>query len=166
MIDGIKKNVHFVVIGKINITKDKLSDILSVAIGKMPDMESPNAKEIEVPKHADKASEYPVIKCSGIAAIVVADYIQKNAAGMGVSIEDGGVKVHNIGWETKHQQLKNAQRIGDYVHQKYEKLGAELPGLLAYFAISNEFAGADVLSKILKGKPKANELRDMIKKSL
>jgi hypothetical protein len=164
--ESIKKGVTIAAVGKINLDKDKLGEILKVVGSKFPDIEVP--KEIETPpKHEGHVQvHYPLVKASGFAAACVADYIRSNSAGMGVQVVNSGVVVYNQSWETKHKQLREDRRIKDYVLKKYERLGAEFPALFAYFATTQGYADGETVAKIIKSKPKPAELVALIKAAL
>lgn len=165
--ESIKKNIYIVAIGKINIDKTKLEDLLDTVLKKMPDQNIPLAKEIETPEKrtSAKIDLYPLIKCSGLAAVAVADYIRSSSNGMAVEVTSQGVIVFNHSWETKHKQLKDSNRIVDYVEKKYDRLEEEFPAVYAYFSLTQNYIDSDTLKKILKNLKPA-KLIELIKKTL
>ena len=168
--DGIKKEVFITAVGKINTTTDKLKDIIEVIHGKLPDIELPSAKEcISPPKYdSNHKDEYPIIKCKGIESAIVADYIRNNSGGMSVGIDEDGITIFNKHWETKHNQLKEARRIKDYIERKYGKLEDrdELSPLFAYFSMANGYCNAHVASQIISSKLTTSKLVELLKKAL
>jgi hypothetical protein len=165
---GIKKSVYFAAVGKITMNPKKLAEIIKAIEKKLPDLEFPSAKEIANPEKRpkDTGESYPSVKCSGIAAVAVADYIRSNSLGMAVEVTGNEVIVYNMSWESKHKQLKDSSKISDYVDKKYSKLGDAFPTLFAYYALTQEMADGQTISRIIKSKPKMSELSALIKKAL
>lgn len=165
--EGIKKHITIAAVGKINTDKEKLNEILKVVQNKMPDVEIPKDTEAP-PKHESKDSEdsYPLVKCSGLAAACIADYIRSNSAGMGVQVVESGVIVYNTSWETKKKQIREDRRIKDYVQKKYDKLGAEFSTIFAYFILTQNYADSETVAKVIKNKPKPADLVALIKAAL
>ena len=167
MISAIKKNVKFVVCGKIKVDAAKLKELLAQVEKKMPDMDTPAAKEMEKPPaHPDHKCEYPHIKVSGIALVAIADYIRSKSGGMGIEIIDDGITVYNHSWKTKQSALSKSDRIKDYVRQKYEKLGDDFPCVFAYMAITQGYADCHTVTQIIKKMPKASGMVELIKKHI
>ena len=171
--EGIKKSVHITVVGKINTELAKLQEIVGAVHNKMSSVDIPSAKEIEAPgKRVSDSDEltkpFPIVKCSGLDAAVVADYIRNNSNGMSVGIANTGVVVYNHGWEAKHKQLKDKKRISDYVHKKYAGLEdkEEFSCAFAYFAISQGFIDSDVAAKIISSKLKTTRFIEILQKTL
>lgn len=169
MVKAIKKSVKFVAVGKINTDRSKLSDIVSKAAGKMPKIDIPAAKDISKPvKRAPFKTEYPTIKVSGIAAVAVADYVRGQSGGMGVDVYTDMIVVSNDSWNSKKKALKSADRVKKYVQQKYEKLAKNkiFHCMLAYLAITQDFADCCTVAKIIKSKPSPASMIEDIKKAL
>jgi hypothetical protein len=164
---AIKKHVKFVAVGKIKVDGAKLKDILSKVVGKQPKLDLAPAKLVsKPPKREEYKQEYPVVKTSGIAAIVSADYIRSKSVGMNVCVWDSGVVVYNHSWESKHKALKKADRIKDYVRQKYEKLGENFACVLAYLAITQKWADCCTVHQLVKSNPKPGAMVELLKKAL
>ena len=168
--DGIKKEISIVAVGKINTDAAKLKDIIKVLVTKLPTIELPSAKETETPgKKADEEKEtYPIVKCDGLSAAIIADYIRNNSNGMSVGIIDEGVVIYNKSWESKHKQLKDSKRIKDYINKKYAKLEdkEELSAIFAYFSLSEGFINSNIAEKIIASKLKTDKLIELLKKAL
>jgi hypothetical protein len=167
--DGIKKGIHITAVGKINTDKSKLSDILDVIVSKIPELELPSAKEISSPQKRQKDTEtYSVVKCSGLTAVAVADYLRNTSNGMAVELVDSGVIVYNMSAESKIKQLNDKKRIEDFVYRKYDKLEEkdELSAIFAYFALSQGYANANTAGSIALSKLKPEKLIELIKKAL
>lgn len=164
---GIKKNVHFVVVGKIKLDQPKLKDMLNKVQGKLagqvvfPAKDTSSPAATNVPTHA-----YPTVKSDGLGAAVVADYIRNRSNGMPVDINCGTVVVYDHSWESKSRALKAPAKIKDFVKKKYEKLGAEFPCVMAYFLITQGMSDCSALNKLLKSKPSGSSMADLIKKAL
>lgn len=165
MSNEIKKGVKIAVVGKIKVDNNKLKDILTKAEKKLPSP-STEKKTSPVPKYTDIPCEYPFVKASGVSAVAVADYILSKSGGMSVDVFDDKVVVYNQSWKTKHNALKKADRIEDYVRQKYEKLNEEFHNVFAYLAITRNLADCCTISKILKTKPNPSSMSELLKKSL
>jgi hypothetical protein len=167
MATAIKKGIHVAVVGKINIDAKKLNELTAKAYVKLPDQVLPSAKEMSKPEKRETFKRvYPTIKASGIAAVVVADYVQSRAGGMSVAVDNDEVVVYNMSWKTKHAALKSADRINDYVDKKYKKLGDDFPCILAYLSIIQNLASCHTVKSIIKSKPKPSDVSALIKKSL
>jgi hypothetical protein len=162
---SITKSVKIAVCGKIKITAPKLKDLLSKVMTKMPKQTLVKSTS-STPKHADCKNEWPLVKSSGIEAVLVADYISAKSGGMSVRVVDGGVIVYNQTWATKGKALGKAKRIGDYTRQKYEKLKGEFAPILAYMAITRNFAECCTVTKIIKSKTTPAAATTMLKKAL
>ena len=87
---------------------------------------------------------------------------------MSVSIDESGVTIYNHSWESKHKQIKDAKRIKDYVHKKYDKLEDkdELSPIFAYFALSQGLANSVVAAQVISTKLKTDRLIELLKKTL
>jgi hypothetical protein len=162
---AIKKEVKFAIVSKAKIDATKLKDLVANVVGKLPKQETlSGAKKPE--KSPDHKHEYPVVKATGISAVVVADYIRSKSGGMGVYVMGNEVVVYNKSWVTKQKALKSASRVNDYVRQKYEKLGNDFSNVLAYVAISQGSGNASTAAKILKTKPTPSGMKELLKKAL
>ncbi len=169
MNEGIKNGVQLTAVGKINTDNNKLKDIMSVISNKLPALENlGSGVQPEYPKEKSEnsAENFPFIKCSGITAAAVADYIRTNSGGMGVDVTNNGVVIYNHSWKSKQKQLSENRRIKDYVVKKYERLGDEFANLFAYFILTQGYANGDTAAKVIKGKQHANKLIELIKNAL
>jgi len=171
--EGIKKSIYITAVGRINITSEKIKDAMPTLLGKLPDIIMPSVKEIEAPeKRVDKGDAlikpYPVIKATGMASAVVADYIANNSNGMSVEVGDEGVIIYNHNWETKHKQLKDKDRISGYVQKKYAKLDVigELYTVFAYLSLSKGYIDSQVASTLVHSKLKSDKFVEILKKHL
>lgn len=164
MSDSIKKGIKFCVIGKIKVDEIKIKDLLSKVEPKLPKQETLKGVK-PVPKYSDFNSEYPKIKVSGIEAVAVADYVSAKSGGMALDVFDGYITIYNKHADTKIKQLKNKDRIKDYV-KKYEKLKDEFYEVFGYMAIVQNLAECCTISNIIKNKPKASSMTDLIFKNL
>ncbi len=167
--ESIKKDIYITTIGKINFTKDRVEDALDIIFNKIPDIEFPSAKEVtNLTKHEKYNEKYYIIKCTGITAVSVADYIRANGNGINVSVTNNGVVIYNTLAESKVNQLKDTKRIKDYVEKKYDKLEDrdEFTALFSYFALSQGFADSYTSAQIITSKLKPEQLIELIKKAL
>jgi len=165
MSSAITKSVKIAACGKIKITAPKLKDLLSKVIKKCP--KQSQVKDTSAPpKHAEFSTDTPFVKASGIDAVVVADYISAKSGGMSVCVFDDKVYVYNKSWPTKRKALKKANRVNDYVRQKYEKLKKEFPCVLAYMAITHNYTDCCAATKILKSKPTPSSAGTLLKKCM
>lgn len=165
MSDAIKKNVKIDVVGKIKIDISKLKDML-VKIEKKIPTQTTEKNTSPIPKYEDYVCDYPHVNVSGIAAVAVSDYILSKGGGMSVDVFDGQVVVYNSSWKTKQTALKKADRIKDYVRQKYEKLGPDFHCVFAYLAITRNLADCCTVGQILKTKPSPVSMIEILKKSM
>lgn len=161
--DSIKKSIKFAVIGRIKTTKEKVVEMLDKVQTKL--QMSDHEKGSKPEKHDVMIQEFPEIKTSGITAIVVADYILSKSGGMGVTV-DNVIIVHNKLWETKKKSLESADRIKDYVHQKYEKLDTDFALVIGYSAITRHLANCCTIVSLIKSNPKPATMIALIQKAL
>lgn len=167
MILAIKKSISIVAVGKLNIDSSKVDAIVKILPDKLPRQEIPSAKDMsKIEIKPGYKNEYPVVKVSGIASIIVADYIESKLAGMTTIIDSDGVIVLNKSFDAKRPVIKELARIKDYVAKKYEKLGDEFYLSLAYIAISKYHMDCVTLKKIIKGKPTPKSMVEIISKAL
>jgi len=168
MNEGINKYIQISAVGKISMDATKLKEILSAAVDKMSKTE--NIGSGSSPEYSNNDSqheeEYPIIKCSGIAAAATADYIRTNSGGMGVDVCNHGITIYNTAWNAKKKQLSDSRRIGDYIQKKYERLGAEFPNLFAYFVSTQSYGNSLTISKIIKNKQPASKMKELIKDTI
>jgi hypothetical protein len=169
--EGIKQSIYITAVGRINITHEKIKEGIQTLLGKLPSIEMPGAKEIDTPEKRDTLKvdkPYPVVKCSGFAAAVIGDYIRNNSNGFAIEITDDGVTVYNHGWETKHKQLKDKDRITVYVQKKYAKLddAGELYTVFAYLALSQSYIDSQIASTLIHSRLKSDKFVEILKKHL
>jgi hypothetical protein len=166
MAAAINNVIKFAVVGKINIDADKLKELVSKAHNKQATI-TKLPKEVSKPdKHSDFVQEYPHIKVKGIAAAAIADYIKSKSGGMGVSVFTDMLVVYNHSWKTKQTALKSADKIKDFISQKYAKIGADFYNVFAYMCITQGYAECCTVTQILKTKPNAAAMVEFIKKNL
>jgi hypothetical protein len=172
--EGVKKSVYITAVGRINITHEKIKESMQTLLGKLPSIDMPGAKEVEapgkrvVPDALASVKPYPVVKASGMASAVLADYILNNSNGFSVEVTDNGVVVYNHGWEAKHKQLKDKDRIAGYVQKKYAKLdlAGELNTVFAYLSLCNGYIDSQVASSLVHSKQKSDKFVEILKKHL
>lgn len=164
MTDSIKKEIKFSVVGKIKVDDAKLKDLLTKIEPKIPKQEAVKGLK-PVPKYEEHVQLYPTIKASGISAIAIADYVGAKSGGMSVDVCDNYVLVYNKNAETKINQLKKKDRIKDYV-KKYEKLKDEFYCVFAYMAITQNLGDCCSIASIIKTKPKAASMVELISKNM
>jgi len=131
------KAVHVLAVGRININAAKLGAACDIVAKKQPAAADSHPKGTAPPKHA-AADVFPPIKCHGMEAAILADYIRASSGGMSVATTERGVVVFNHGWPAKRRHLEDAKRIGDYTAKKY-KDSPELPAAFVYFMITQGF---------------------------
>jgi hypothetical protein len=162
MVDALKKGIKIAVSGKINIDEARLKDVITRVEGKMPTMSGIPKEVSKSEKHTEYVCDFPSVKASGIAAVVTADYIKSKSGGMGVDVYTNEIIIYNKSWPSKHTILKDNSKIKDYTRQKYEKLGSDFACILAYMAITQGYAECCTISQIIKNKPKASDMADLI----
>jgi hypothetical protein len=172
--EGINKSVYITCVGRINITHEKIKESVKTLVGKLPSIDMPGAKETATPEKrvasdaTASINPYPIIKCSGFASAVIADYIRNNSNGMSVEVSDNGVTIFNHGWEAKHKQLKDKDRISGYIQKKYKKLdeAGELNTVFAYLSLCNGYIDSSVASTLIHSKQKSDKFVEILKKHL
>lgn len=164
MITAIKSGINVVVAGKIKIDKNKLKEIGDSVFNKLPSHE--NIKDTKVPesKAVESESSYPLIKCSGISLAGIADYVRNNSNGMSIEITKKGLLVYNT--TSKLDQIKDKNRITEYISKKYERLGDDFMPIFVYFAITQEFADSNTLEKIISAKLTPSKLKTEVLKAI
>lgn len=164
MVASIKSGINIVVSGKINIDKNKLKDVGDVISNKLPPSESIKDTKAPDTKSTSEESEYPVIKCSGISLVGLADYVRNNSNGISVQITKKGLIVYNT--TSKLEQLKDKRRISDYISKKYDRLGDDFLPIFVYFATTQEYADSPTLEKIISAKLTPSKLKAEVLKAI
>ena len=160
MTNAIKKSIKFNVVGKIKVDEAKLKDLLTKVEPKLPKQETLKGTK-SVPKYEEHSQIYPTVKTTGIPAIAIADYIRAKSGGMSIDVCDNYVLVYNKNAETKINQLKKKERIKDYV-----KLKDDFYCVFAYMAITQNLADCCTIASIIKTKPKATSMIELISKNM
>jgi hypothetical protein len=160
---AITKGITVAACGKIKIVAPKLKELLSSVCAKLPKQESVSDTS-SPPKHEEYKSLWPVVKVSGIDAILLADYIAAKSGGMAVHVCDDGVTIYNKTWVTKAKSIGKANRINDYSNQKYVKLKDEFALVLAYLAITRNLTDCCTATKIIKSNITPAVATTMLKK--
>lgn len=162
MVDAIKKGIKVAVVGRIKIDGPKLKDILQKVDKKQQKLST--EKGTKPITHDKFTHEFPVVKASGIGAAAVADYIRSQ--GMGVATLGDEIIVYNKSFETKKTTIKKADRVKNYVNQKYVKLGNDFSCIFAYLCITQQLCDCCTVTSIIKSKPSASSMTDLIKNAL
>jgi hypothetical protein len=166
---GLNGKIHITAVGKVKTTKEKMTDALATISKKLVKPAMPSAKEVQKPeKHvaATATDPFPVVKCSGWAATVVADYIRSFPYGVDVDVVGAGVQVNSTTWKSTHSKIKDIDKIDTFTSRKYLKLGKDAPGVLAYHVLSQGFSSATVAAKIVHDRPSVNDLKRAIHNAL
>jgi hypothetical protein len=163
MVDSIKKSIKIAAVGRIKMTPAKLKEMIGKVDKKQQKLS--NEKGSVKPGAHDKFTHsFPSVKASGIASVVTEDYI--SSQGMGTASMGDEIIIYNKSYETKKAAFKKADRIKTYVKQKYEKLGKDFPCVLAYMCITKKYCTCCSATSIIKTKPSAGSMIELIKKSL
>jgi len=162
MADAIKKSVKIVAVGRIKVDSAKIKDLLQKVDKKMPNLST--EKGTKPPPHDKFVHEFPTIKASGITSAVVEDYIRSQ--GMGTTSMGDEIIIYNKSFATKKTTLKKADRIKNYVRQKYEKLGSDFPCIFAYLCITQMYCTCCSAAAIIKTKPSPVSMVGLIQKAL
>lgn len=150
------------VVGKINIKKDKLNDVIKTAVSKFYLDKADSPKNKPVMKKDEHKCEN-LIKCGGIDSEILLDYLKNNS--IHARKCSGGVEVLSDGWHSKHQKLKKSDKISKYVSQKYEKLNEHFVPIVSYVALRNGLDSVSVIS-FAKKNLKWSKMKDTLKKLL
>lgn len=170
VVDALLKGfkVDACAVGRINTTKAKLNEIVKKAAAKLnlDKADSPKSKpqESKNQKAEKEQKANPVVKCSGLDACVVYDYLSSNS--VLVKYANNGVEVLSGGWDSKHAQLKKADRISRFVAQKYVKLGEHFTPVMSYLAVISCSADASSVASFLRKNQKGDKMKEVIKKAL
>ncbi len=146
---AIKKSVSIAVIGKGKLTKEKVQALASKVADKLPSQKSDSPKKGLSVKGEHK-TEYPCWVAKGLGAALAVEYIQAKSNGMNVELAGDKICVYSKSWESKKKALKS--RVGDYVNQKFKKLGVHLGGVLAYLIATQCHGSADIVKAASKMK--------------
>jgi hypothetical protein len=153
MIEGLAKQIHFVVVGKIKADTD-FKALLETAAKKYSSSSKSPAGESKAPeKHTEYKMDWPKLTCSdGASAVILADYISHQ--GFGLCLHGRHITIYSHSWNSKRDALKKKDRISGYVDAKYKKLGDTACLFLAYRANSVAMgAGSVILGVAKKIKP-------------
>lgn len=160
---SIKESIKIAVVGKINVEKPKLDEMLSKVISKLPKLSMEKSVKSPV-KHEEFKHSFPSIKASGITAAVVADYLKSQKYSLSVLGDE--IIIYDNKFTSKQKSLSDANRVKTFVKQKYEKLGDDLSCIFAYLCITQSLCDCCAASSIAKSKVKPNDMISYIKKSL
>lgn len=162
MVDSIKKGIKIAAVGRIKIDSAKVKDVLQKSEKKLPKIST--EKGTKPPSHDKFVHEFPVIKTTGISSAAVEDYIRSQ--GMGTASIGNEIIVYNKSFTSKKATLKKADRVKNYVRQKYEKLGSDFPCIFAYLCITQMYCTCCSATSIIKSKPSATSMVGLIQKAL
>jgi hypothetical protein len=163
MVDSIKKSISIAVVGRIKMDLPKIKDLLDRINKKQPTLS--HEKGLKKPGEHDKFTHnFPSIKASGISSAVTEDYIR--SSGMGTTSINGEIIIYNKSFESKKESLKQKDKIKKYVQQKYEKLGKDFPCVFAYLCMTQKLCSCCSATSIIKNKPSATSMVDLIYKTL
>jgi len=164
--NAVKKHLHCVVVGNINVDQKKLNDMLDVLSKKhvVSDIKGTKTK----PSKHDECdhSEYASIKTTGWHSAVVADYIQYKVKGLVPLQHDKELLVllKPAQWETIAKKVKSG--VKDYASNKYTKVGEHLPALFGYLALSSGALCASDVRTAINSKLTTSMIEDAINKAL
>lgn len=175
---GINSGVQCAVVGGIRLrkvdpkTKKEMdaidaADMLSV-LSKKLNAES-DGKGSENKDHVNCSHDNHVeLKCSGVDAVMLKDYIMAKLKGVAPVICDKTllVPLKESVWDTASKKLKNA--VKDYVAMKYAPVGGELAAVLGYRMLSEAEAGAEAVRDLVaKGdRLKASDIEKILSDKL
>lgn len=163
MADAIKKSIKIAAVGRINVDKSKIKDLLTKVNKKL--VNTTQEKKTTKPPIRDKfVHDFPVVKASGIASAAVEDYIRSQ--GMGTASLGNEIIVYNKSFESKKNAFKQADRIKKYVSQKYDKIGTDFSCVFAYLCITQLYCTCCSATDIIKNKPTASSMVSLIQKTL
>lgn len=157
------KNIVAVVIGKVNMDKEKLTDIVDKATAKFNAGHALSpAKKPESLSFAKHNTDYPVIKSKGMMATVVADYITSATHERAV-VKDGSVIVYKLEWTSKN--INDAHRIDNWANAKFGK-SQELKSALVYLACVNAEINPSAVVSFMKESIDVKKLALSVKEAL
>ena len=163
MADAIKKNIKFAVVGRIKIDMPKLKGLLESIDKKQQTLVNEKGSK-KPPTHEKFIHNFPSVNATGIASAATEDYIRSN--GIGTSSLGNKIIIYNKLFESKKASLKQKDKIKKYVHQKYEKLGDEFPCIFTYLCITQKLCTCETAVDIIKNKPSAVSMVELIYKTL
>jgi len=158
---ALKSSIKIAVVGKAKLNKEKLQALADKVVDKFPAQKSDSPKKAVSVKGEHKV-DYPCWTAKGLGAALAVEYIQAKSNGMNVTLAGDKICVYSKSWESKKTALKG--RVGDYVKQKFVKLGDNLGGVLAYLVATQCHGTADVVKAA--SKVKSGDVAKMIKQNL
>jgi len=164
MSKAITESVDIIAVGKVVVDAPKLKIIAEIMSKKLPDMKDNVAPKTKTSRGTKQCElpEYPTIAVAyGVPSVVLADYISAKLKVM-VSIEAKDIRIYNTRFGSKLASLKSG--IADFVG-KYEKLGDDLAGTLAYIAVAKYCVDCTLVAKIIKGNITPKSLSEMLNKA-
>jgi hypothetical protein len=170
MASGIKDKIDVSVIGKINMTKEKLQDLLSGIVKNIPvykSSSSGSAPEKRKPDNSE-SDKLTTIKTNPTIQTILYNYIKLYLHNVPIEFVNDKMVIDMpaTNWETGKKKLNDKERITAYVQQKYGKLGNDLPINLAYLSTLIRSADAVGVSKIAKKKLTISEIVSSIQQLL
>lgn len=163
---AIKADLHCLVVGNINMDKNKLEDMLEV-LAKKHDPTMPKGPKSKPTDHAAcDHSNHAEVAASGWASAVVSDYIRAKVRGLEPTLCNKTLllPIKPAQWDTLAGKLKKG--VKDFVSAKYTKVGDDLPAVFGYLTLSSgQLCGSDVRSAI-NNKLSSDSIASAISKSL
>jgi hypothetical protein len=157
--------MHIGVCGAINTDKKKLEEALDVMESKF-DPSAVEGKKAEPKGHKPcDHSSMTEIRCKGWPLFVTKDYIESKMPGRNIQA-CGSYLLLNIKpaqWSTATKKLKDM--AGDYVKQKYTKLGDDLGPVLGYMMLRDAVCAVQDVKPAARG-VSGSQLEKAIKDSL
>jgi DNA-directed RNA polymerase subunit F len=166
LLKSIKDDLNVIIIGATKISKDDLSKIHEIVIKKRT-TNSIDGKKTK-PDTGTKCdhSENGEVKINGWGSAVLSEYISSKQKGLEPSSCCGKlvVPIKEAQWKTLASKLKND--IQTYVETRYAKLGDDLPGILCYLHLSQEYISGLDAKEILTKKISSKDITNMLNKVL
>lgn len=155
-----KTKIQFFVIGKINIDRNKFTEMLRKSDEKYKKIKitTGGKQPYSISKNQGR-TDYPIEKADGYKAVFLRDFI-KNTFGLPVVVNSGEVIIYNSKWPTISKKID--KKLIDKHINKYTKLKEQFTEFILYKTSLECLLDTDNLIKLYKDKPRPSILSNII----
>lgn len=163
---SIKDNLHCMIVGNINVDKEKLDGMIDV-LAKKHSVSAVKGSKAKPSGHTPcNHSELAEVKVSGWGSAVVSDYIQFKAKGLVPMVcnKELLLPVKSSVWDTLSKKIKKG--VKEYAATKYAKVGDQLPAVFGYLSLSSSALCASDVKAAINNKLSVASIEAAINKVL
>jgi hypothetical protein len=163
---SIKNNLHCMIVGKLNIDKPILQDVINVVIKKLNPNEVIGDKSKPTKHEEINNSEYSTIEVNGWHRALVTDYIKTKIPGLILLSDEKTIMlpIKEQLWDTIRKKLSTT--VKDFVKAKYSKVGESLPSVFGYINISNGSLCSIDVKEAINSKMTSSSVESVLIKAL